>query len=79
MTPTFKAMNTHLITPELPLEVIAGWVTLAAPEDFWKMYRKRLVHFHNGEAFESLTLYQLLEHLEMVEWGYSNGARPEQP
>ena len=72
MTPSWRAVCTHLISEELPYEEIAKWLG-NGPEVFFRMYRKRLVHFHAGQPLESLTLFQLLEHLEMVEWGLAQG------
>jgi hypothetical protein len=67
------------ISKDLPLEFLATWVGPSASETFLEMFRERLVNFHSGEEFETIPKAMLYKHLEIIEWAYSQGARPGHP
>ena len=80
MTPSWAKLTgvDEIISDDLSLQTIANCIG-PSHEMFLRMYRKRLVHFHAGQTIGSLTVRQIFEHQEMVQWGIEQGATAETP
>jgi hypothetical protein len=70
-----------IVAANMSLEPIVAWAapTKGMPRSVAEMFRERLCNFHAGQEFEQIPEATLMEHLQIVELCWSQGARPGNP
>lgn len=61
------------------INFLATWIGPSAPAAAIEMMRERMIHWHPGEDWSAIPHETLMKHLEVIEWAYSQGARPGHP